>query len=494
MFETIGLLLALTAALDLALKPQVKIRVARWLQGMSHVSTQVDQNGYQYVEKIFGERLFSRRAVTISIILSLVSLNFSYIYAIFTSDFELVWIFQETPTFLSLSFFAIFLSGSIFGDILSYAQTRVFLKTIDQYRTGIVSIGLALADAVVSLSLFVFIFSCTRLIAYLIIISGLSGGQLISTQAINLDLLQERLPQLVERGYVSENETEWLQFLSSASERDSSIIDNSLRLYNESVVGPFNNGRDFSLKANVVCAPYGAEPFALRDTVQMLAKTAAGARGFGALDKEYRNLERDLQSELEDWMSEPKNENELDCAFRVLKIDRTMSPSKLMKVAGPTNAWWAAFEMTFFDTYSSIGFKFGPYSSIDPFNDIDRFYQSIISQSGYSFLDLTFADPNIPYLLSEFRYKSPEDTEEMKVPYSPMLASSLAVSGLFWIYVGIVFLSRGFSRVPNIYNMISSRFDIRLAPFTSAALVIVLFALTVKLMIFAIGVIWGILY
>lgn len=494
MLETIGLLLAVAAALDVALKAQFKIRVARWLRGMSEVSTQVDQNGYRYVARIFGDRLLSRRAVAISLIISLASLLLSYGYAVATSDFDIVWIFRDKPTILSFSFFILFLIGSLVGDVLSYAQTRVFFRTIDHYRTGIISIGLALADAVVSLALFVFIFSCTRLISYLIIIAGLSGGQLVSTQMINLDLVSERLPDLVEKGYVTKNEVDWLQFLSLATERENSIIDNSLRLYNERVVGPFGDGKDFSLKAKVVCAPYGAEPFALRDTVQMLAKTAAGARGFGELDKEYQNLAQDLQDELGDWTSNPKTESELKCAFRVLKIDRKMSPSKLMDIAGPANAWWAAFEMTFYDAYASIGFKFGPYASIDPFNDIDRFYRSVTFQSGYSFLDLTFADPNIPYLLSEFRYDPPKSTEEMQIPYSPMLASSLAVSGIFWLYVLIVFLSRGFSYLSVVYHAVSSRFDVRIAPFTSAALVISIFVFGTRLVFFALGVVWNFVF
>lgn len=472
MLEIIGIFLALAAALDFALNKKSKIQIANRIERMAVSAPPTDHPGYSYIQRFFGAKLFSRRAILISTLMSLISLVISYLYAVITSDFSLVSIFEHNPSWLSLSFFVLFLMGSLVGDVFSYAQTRVFLKTIDHYRTGVVTIGLALADAVISLALFIFIFSFTRLIAYMAIVAGVSGGQLSSTQAINLDLLRDKLPELVSSGYVSNQEIQWLSFLATAKEDDSSIIDNSLRIYTEEVVGPLGPSGEFSLKAEVLCAPEEAEIITFSDTVEMVSKSAAGARGFGQLDREYENLTRDITKAFASWKVDEQKAEDPNCALRILKIDRLMSPGKLLDIAGPTNTWWATFQMTFQDAYSSIAYKFGPYVSIDPFNDLDRFYESIIFQSGYSFLDLTDADPTIPYLLSEFKYGEPEKIEYMRVPYSPMLASALTVSILFWLYILTVFISRGVGNLSSLYRRVSKSFDVRVAPMTSVALVI----------------------
>lgn len=490
MIEFIGIVLAIAAALDFALKKKTKIQFARRIERFATSSAPVDQGGYQYVQKLFGEKIFSRRAILVSLILSIVSLVFSYFYAFVTSDFHLIWVFEYRPSVLAISFFILFLAGSLIGDVFSYAQTRVFLKTIDDYKTGVVSIGLALADAIISLALFVIVFTFTRLVAYLIIVSGISGGQLNSTQLINLDLIKDEMPQLVASGHVQAAEVDWLNYIANATEEDSSIIDNSLRLYNEQVVGPFGSDAEFSLSAEVSCAPYMAQSLVYQDTVMMIAKSAAGARGISAYDGKFLAIRDDVSAKLSDWSAPLETIEDIECAFRVLKIDRNMSPGRLLDVAGPTNAWWAAFQMTFQDAYSSIAYKFGPYVSIDPFNDIDRFYDSVIAQSGYSLLDLTYADPTIPFLLSEFSYNVPENSDRMQVPYSPMLASALAVSGLFWMYVGIIYTSKGVTVLSKAYSFSTERLDVRAAPMTSIALVILLFFVSLEVLSFVVSLIW----
>src|SRR5690606_12868068 len=146
----------------------------------------------------------------------------------------------------------------------------------------------------------------------------------------------------------------------------------------------------------------------------MIAKSTAGLRGYGELDREYRNIYDDVKVALSGWSPDITETSDLNCVTRTLVISRTMSAGRLLDIAGPNNAWWASFQMTSFDAYSSLAYKFVPYVHIYPFHDIDRFYDSIIFQSVYSFFDLTYAVPTIPYLLSEFLYDVPEDTETLK--------------------------------------------------------------------------------
>lgn len=473
MIEAIGLLLAVAAALDFALKAPLKARVASWLTSLATYSSPINQAGYQYVSSIFGPALFSKRAIIVSLAISATSLGLSYFYAFVTSDFDVVWIFEDPPSASSLMFFAAFFVGCMLGDILSYAQNRLFLKTVDDYKIGVISVGLALADAIVSLALFVFTFSFIRMACYLIIISGLSGGELTSTQAINLDLLKDKLPRLVQKGLVRDSEIDWLGYLAVAETQDSSSIDSVLRNYNQKVVGDFEKNKGYSLKAEVVCVPSEMEISSRLDTVQLVAKATAGARAIGELDEQFKNIRADVGRELSDWKPASVKGSDAKCAFRALVIKRKMTPARLMDIAGPVNAWWAAFEMTLFDTYSSVAYKFGPYVNVDPFNDIDRFYESVTFQSGYSFFDLTFADPTIPYLLSEFRYRELNESEVVRVPYSPMLASSLGVSICFWLYIFVVFVSKGVQLITSFNASIFQRFDVSTSPFTSTVLVLV---------------------
>lgn len=471
MLNILGLFLAIAAALDFAVKASYKAKVAAIFTVHAQSLAPVQHGGYRAIQRIFGPRFFSTRAIVLSVLISLISLAVSYLYAILTSDWDLVWIFERGASASAIVLFIVFLMGSVAGDVISYAQTRLFLRTIDQYRTGVITLGLAFADAVISLSLFILIFSFTRMAAYLVIIGGMSGAQLTSTQAINIDQLRDRLPAIVDEGLVRGSEVEWLMFLASAkSAEDESLIDETLRAYNERVVGPFGNSGEFEFSAQIECAPLEALSLMTRDSTEMLAKSIAGSRGFGQIDPEYANIYKDVLAHMVAW--EPDVGTRSECSSRVLIINRKMSPDRLLSIAGPLNAWWASFQMTFEGAYNSIAYKFGPYVSINPYGDIGEYYQSIIFQSGYSFFDLTQADPTIPYLLSEFTYKVPDDAETLKVPYSPMLGSALAISVLFWLYVAVIYLSRGFTLLARIGAKLYERFDVARAPFTSLVLVL----------------------
>jgi len=209
----LGLLLALGVALDVALKPLVKRKAVILLRRMASTKRRNYFTGSNLLDRVFGERIMSWKAIIRYSLVSVVSISVSIIVAFISSPSHVrshSAIFPTGVNGISIILILVCLVFCILSDIFSYAQTRIFVRTVDRYRNSAVSLGLSLADAVISLVLLFIIFSFSRLLCYLIVIQ--QGVQPIYTDRIVAqELVVDTIPRLINRDTVQETSLELQQ-------------------------------------------------------------------------------------------------------------------------------------------------------------------------------------------------------------------------------------------------------------------------------------------
>jgi hypothetical protein len=405
----------------------------------------------------------SSKAIWRSVFISLLSLVISYAFAYFTSEISVVSIFILSPSWRSVALFALFVCGCVVGDFFSFAQTRVFLRAVDGMRQGIVSIGLALADAVISLAIFVGFFSITRLIAYLVIMGTTPQGTIRQELSINTDALRATIASLQKDGFATPSELEWPIVLANVhSEKEASKVDEIARQYTNELVQGVSAKQFVSVDVKFKCENniYTAV-MQLDNVVSLITKEISSRRGVEISGSAYDNIRRDVEARVKAWRP-----NNAKCVAPTVYIKGSLTPAGLLSVAGGFNALSASFERTLYDFYTNVGFKLAPYASVDPEADIGEFYDSLIQQTRFGFLGLTYGNPNIDYALSEFAYKSDHATERLQIPFSPMLASCLTVSLLFGIYIVLIYASRVLTGLKKTALSFQANVNVDTAPFT----------------------------
>ncbi|WP_326913269.1 hypothetical protein [Sphingopyxis chilensis] len=488
----IGLIIAVAAALDFALKPSVKANIGAAISPSIKDMSNNAYKGSEKLDKIFGKNLLSKRSISVSIILSVASLVFSYVYAYVTSDFLMISIFDKSPNLNTIALFLLFLVGCLIGDIISYAQTRVFLRTLDNNKGWTVSTGLAISDSIISLSIFVFIFSLTRLIAYLSIISLTPMVNLERNEYIDTAQLKYLTEYSVASNLSSKTDLGWPILLSNATaQKDEKLANAALNDYTNQFLDLMPEGVEVESKVTFICGddPKNFEAFfrAPPQTVALLAREISTRRGIPQYGEYHQEIVDTLNKKSSQW-TPPKRDV---CSKPILKISQKISSGSLLKISGIFNAFYASFERTLYNFYENFGFKLASYSVVEPMNDISLFYDSIIMQTLYGFLGFTQGDSNANYLLSGFSAKPQPDLDRLTVPFSPMLASSLGVSIFFWLYLVWLAICQTAGPVSRQMVKLSERFDVRRAPLSTVGI-----ALTAGLLVFtaaryAVGWIWN---
>jgi hypothetical protein len=475
LLAVIGLILALAAALDFLAKQHVKLRFAQFINSSSGPYSQINYGITPILDKIFGKRLASPRAIWVSIGVSLSSLALTYWFAYITSDTSVTYIFPYYVSSRSVGIFILFLAGCVVGDFFSFAQTRVFLRAVDGLQKGVISVGLALADAVISLAIFVGIFSVTRLLAYLIIIGTTPQGVIQQEKNINTAALRYAINEIRKDGIARPSEVGWSSYLSNIkSPEDVSIADEVARRYTNDLVKMDRSKDIVSVSVTFACVTNIYKAIADgADVSTLISREIAASRGLEEGGLEYDHVLKDVSRRVKSWT--PSDQG---CIAPTLTIKQNLTPAGLLSVSGIANAFFASFERTLFDFYTNLGFKLAPYAYVDPNNDIGAFYASLIQQTQYGLLGTVPSNRNIQYALSEFAYKSPKNIETLRIPFSPMLASCLTISIVFMVYVAIVYLSRATYLLQSTLLVVKDKFNIETAPFTFVALGMTIISMT----------------
>jgi hypothetical protein len=476
--QVIGLFLGLGAALDFAVRKKAKRLFIDWVSRVSMPRSGYSYQGSILMDRLFGPTLFGKRAVISYVSLCIASIAISYGIAIATSPSELfakdIAIFAGSPTPLELTILAICIGFAILGDIASYAQTRLFIRAVDQYKNGVVSVGLGIADIITSLSLFFISFSFARIIIYVLVINFSSVPLLNSSDTFLPGQIQSIMGDKTLFGEINPSlmspaSTLALRVSVSTSEEELASLAQFYRLNEASRLTQRDLLDSATYSASLDC------PKDLRALVAAQANTTSLLTSIAEELNESQFSKIDLtrvDEAGERFVTEVAMSGD-ECSQKVLTISRTMPISSIVVIAGFGNSYLAAAERTMFDAYQVVAFKLAPYVYFDPFADVSDFMFSLQTQVEQTFLGASAPDYDRVEVLSHFTSNPPAAVGRAHVPFSPMVASSLSSSMIFFVYISAVGLSILRRTLIERLKTVAPRFDFDNAAFTTFALALV---------------------
>jgi hypothetical protein len=488
----LGLLLGLGAALDIVLRKEWKARFAAALKNVADSSEPDHFSGSRLLTKIFGDKLFSRRALTRYALISVVSIILSFGFAYATTPEE-IWlaneVFPAEITGVAVSILLVCLFGSIIGDMISYAQTRVFIRTVDNYKNPVISFGLAAADIIISLSIFLLVFSVSRFVCYLLVLDA-------SAPALSHErfVMQEPLSQIFGR-YVANADTPAEQERLAVARRVTSVTSDSqlpqleewlARRDSRPVADPdLKDAITYEVSRSCAVPPV-TPPDILQttDTVELAGSLAPDELS----DSESQALIRRII------LSDVARRSRLPdspCPLHVLRMQRMLSTGELIRAAGLRNSFLASFERTLFDGYTVVGFKLAPYVYFDPSETRATYLSSVRTMASNSVLGASRIEPDVLHVLDDVWDGPTAGHPLVRVPFSPLLASALTTSLFFLVYLIFVLTAKLRVRFAHAVGRFVPFFEVDRALFLSISTAATLLVLSCYFVIVCVGAAWS---
>ncbi|MBB2806005.1 hypothetical protein [Xanthomonas arboricola] len=495
----VGVLLSVAAALDVSIKRSVKERLGNKLKDATVAGGVFNYRGSVLLDRIFGHGLLSWKAVARYSIISFCSILISYFFAVFTTfEDEALSQIELFPAGFSYLAFVVLLSCLVFaivGDLLSYSITRIFIRTVDQYKSSVVSIGLIVADIISSLALFFLAFSFARMISYLLVLS-LNQSALKAADEYAPDVLLRGLEII---GASSYNPDDVRSSISSAA----LLIDVSQNPSLKQQLAKHVKAREIpaSLKAdasNIIYSitlkcPDVKDRLAAASESKDIVRAALDEVNHGKLDKlEWVKVEPQLDDYIAENFTMYKAGKK--CNYKNVVVSRYFPASALVSMVGPANSYLAALERTVYDAYSVVSFKLAPYVRFDPGSSMSEYYGSLEAMLQASFLGMFTPEYDKLEVLGKYTSTKQYSSQVVNVPFSPMVASSLTSSVIFLIYViasVIVFLRN------TVFSGLAgplAAFDLDAAVFTTIALTISLVLLFLQSCFWLLDLLWSLLF
>ncbi|MFM0158014.1 hypothetical protein [Paraburkholderia sediminicola] len=475
-FSIVGTVVTICGGLDIAVKKQHKLSLSNWVTRASGKKSGFGYKGSIFLDKIFGKRLFSIRAIASYAGCSLASIVASYAIAVWTSAPDMwksISVFPNKVTSLDIFLLLLAIALAVAGDIASYAQTRVFVRAVDQYKNPVVMIGLILADIVTSFSLLFLAFTIARTVLYIFVIQS------------NPTLSLEKHTQYI-------TEIPKLLFANNPAFGDDSPNRGNLALAHALASVKSNDKTspaDLAMAAKVVdlqkekSANFNrfVEYSAKTDTVNYKSNVFYYIIAWGNTELLLNQLKKDvgqgtapiadtskarMQAEvivLEKAAAKPNVSMDIDSAT----VARNLPLNSVIAIAGPFNVLSAAFERTLRDSYQVIGYKLSPYVSFDPYAGLSDFIGIVQTESNTSFLGRPPSKPERYEVLKYFNDPLNALPSQLQIPFSPMVASCLTSTMFFFSYLVFVVLAEIREALLKLVRRVAPAFDWNKAIFTS---------------------------
>jgi hypothetical protein len=309
---------------------------------------------------------------------------------------------------------------------------------LDNYRNPIVSIGLTIADIIISLALFFIIFSFSRFICYVIVMNEntdpLSSDRLIIQEVLSKGLQNAR-PYLTAR---QANFGTAILLNRARSEDDLARLSRHLTsLQMNSLIDPGRyTGLSFGLQRICMVTPSPEGNYrAFSDTVNLVENL---------LPADAANIEQTKELIRSEMFSVYLNriESEDDCNFNVISIRKSLRARDLIASAGFFNSYLASLERTLFNGYEIVGFKLSNYVFFDPQEEMNSFLVSTDKMALTTFLGASPPDPDSVSALADLDRGTSRGTPLVRVPFSPLMSSSLTTSIFLIFYLLTVLIAQ----------------------------------------------------
>jgi len=472
LFGLAGTILGIAAALDFAVRKSVKKKISTKLKNTTRPGGSFDYRGSAALDRVFGTGLFSGKALFRYALISTTSIAASYGFALFTTfdpaSLKQIDLFPKGATSLGALVLVTCVSFAVIGDFASYAITRLFIRTVDEYRNPVISAGLIAADVISSLALFFLSFSIARLLSYLLV---LSSGQntLLASDNFSPDILKAGTSLLNNPSFDINNKKSSLTLTALLAAADSEQSRRKASEYFKQAEIPQ------SLSSGASSISYIAREGCLKDvTTWATASNTSIDLVLASADElnESRTSKIDVKKVKDSLSRFSYSLDYQHCSSALITIERRLPASTLLSVSGPANSYLAALERTAFDAYSVTSYKLAPYVNFDPSASLPDYYTSLQSMMENTFLAMSLPDQDKVSLISTYTAKEQNGNELVNVPFSPMVASSLTSSLIFLVYLlsGLVVSLRNKLLAASSRQL--TRFDLDTAVFTTVALTI----------------------
>ncbi|WP_156125692.1 hypothetical protein [Paraburkholderia kururiensis] len=471
----IGTIVGVGAALDFSVTVQAKQFVSTWVARAASTHSGFSYAGSGFLDKIFGKKLFSPRAVTSYVVCSLISMLISYGLAVWTSPPQVrasMSIFPNKITLLAASIGFLCLAFAAAGDIASYSLTRVFVRAVDQHKNPVVTTGLIVADIVSSLGLFFLSFTIGRVFAYILVIQ-FSPGLFIQYSAqyfpVTLQTFFKAQPDIPG----DSNDLALAHAIAAVDRQDN----NSLNALSKALrqVDISENGNEYFGKY----VTYSAKNEGLEFNKNPVNYLLAWVSTENILKQLMKDASRDPKQQAN--LKKAKDTSEIPILEKIapnnkpgdhpvvdaVMVERRLSLANVIAIAGPANVFSAAAERTMRDSYQVMGYKLAPYVSFDPYAGLSEYIGVIQGESRVGFLGRESSHPERYKIFDLFVNPMPALPSTLRVPFSPMVASCLTSSIFFFAYLVFVALAEIRQRLFRLVGRLSPAFDWDKAIFTS---------------------------
>ncbi|WP_324795514.1 hypothetical protein [Brevundimonas sp.] len=492
--------LGLGALLDVAIRPQIKARFSSWLAQLASRIGGVNYGGSAFLDRWFGPSVLSWRAVPRYVLISLTSIALSYGFAVMTSGPHvqpLITIFPGRVTGLGVVIVLVCLTAAVVGDIFSYAQTRLFVRAIDQSRSAIVSLALVAADVIVSLSIFFVTFSVARLICVLLVLQITPVQVLSKTDTYAPVQLAAALAEAdVEVG--SENESVTAFAIAIANGRTAPELQRVADWQRRGVAAQLEDPksiRQVKFTAHRACAPGTREGrvdagTALTASQELFEAVMAEQAQRKPVTADIGKISEAMSDDYYARAALARRANDGRCFMDVTAVRSSIDAADLVGAAGVHNAWWAAFERTLYDAYQVVGFKLAPYVGFDPYSSAPAYFGSLNLQLQNSFLGALPIDRDRASIVSYLNDPIIPPKGQVNVPFSPMVASALTTSGFLIAYLLTLALAAFRGRVMRVIRYLMPALDLDRAVFTSLSVALASIFLLFTALIWTLQTVW----
>lgn len=444
-------LLAICAALDFVLpdafKTKVHQKTAQLLSPRTGLST-----AFSLSISIFGDRIFSKRSVLSSAILSII---FTIIMAGIASLFN-PSIFSEYITSLAgagkegYAYLLLAITATLVADFFSYAKARLLVRAMAAYRDPAVTAVVLIADILASIVVFSIFFSCGRLIIYMILALTLSeppysnlriAPTIIAAAAEQFKIDPSKLPQPTSS---DEN-------ASAATQADPRVLSAAILF------------RDDEIKAAAQIAQFWgdqksiSEPWAfirrshkiecyesnLRNsiiayenfdaysnaliylyTIDGLNISNGGNRYFGSAQELQKYVVNEIDAQYQKGVPE--------CRIKLVAIRDEFDMRLLLADLSPIDLYLPSLAITLSQSFDAIPNKFALYLIPDLSEELPAYLSSAWTTAAYDFTGYDRSSALMAQTLADVTF--PEG--RAPIPFTTMLSSSLGASILLW---GIMF-------------------------------------------------------
>ena len=439
--------LALGVALDFCIRGELKVAIVRLVGRLAQKNATKDRRPSALLDKFFGKRLLSPRAIFRYSLMSIFSMIASYLIALYTTirqPDDSLTIFHGSYSPLNVSILLICVAGAVMGDVFSYAQTRLFIRAVDGIKNITVNFGLIAADGVISLTFFLVSFSLARALSYTIFVLFSTMQPLTySSHYLASPLIGAFQGNALDKQITININSDMnaTADINSASTGNKPIVNSPNEVANLSYISPLEKRGYITNQEYADCIGTANSDIvrqAYNQTSAVLKNAEAESKFAGA---SVSLAQIDLS--IEKAKSILHNAGKMGCTEKIITKKRAIRAEELMAESGPFNVIYAAFNRTLFDLYSVVGAKFSPYVTFNPSEDISDYQTALLMVSSSNMLGIGQAPPQ-RIILSEIFVPtksvdmSPNGVEKrsgIEVPFSAMAASSLTATILFMIYL-----------------------------------------------------------